>query len=137
MNLDASIPASGAEGVPYFERRELINGVLAHSAEMFIGQVLGAGGVGGELTEVPFEPAVIEIINEAGATPTWTKHVNLGSGFIGLAVAAAAADATANAPTLTEVGDNDWTVGLVTGDAPDGETVTVICYGARDVNGGL
>lgn len=135
--MDGQVPASGAEQVPYKDNRELINGTLRHMAEMYMGQVLGAGGAGGSLLNVPFEPAAIEIINEAGATPTWIKYVNIGGTLIGVTVAAAVADGTANAPALTEVGDNDWTITVDTADAPDGETVTVIVYGFRDIAGGL
>lgn len=135
--MDSQIPETGAEQVPYKDNRELVNGALRHMAEMFCGQVLGAGGAGGDLLNVPFEPAAIEIINEAGATPTWIKYVNINGTLIGVTVAAAVADGTANAPTLTEVGDNDWTIGVDTADAPDGETVTVIVYGYRNIAGGL
>lgn len=131
------IPEKGADAVPYFDQREAAQGLLKHATEAFIGQVTGADGAGGDLENVPFEPALIEVINEGGGTPTWTKFVNLGSGGIGLEVAASAADATADFPTLTRVGEGDWTVTLATGTAPDDETVTVVCYGVRDVAGGL
>lgn len=120
----------------YQDQKQIVRKLGAHLTECFMGQVLGAGGAGGDLENVPFEPALVEVINEAGATPTWWKFAMLGTP-IGLTVAAAAADATGNAPTLTQVGEGDWTVELDTTVAPDGETVTVVCYGFRDVDGSL
>jgi hypothetical protein len=136
--MEAQIP-TGVESPVYLDARQISRGLSQHLPEAFIGQVTGAGGAGGTLSGVPFDPAVVEIINEAGATPQWAKYVFLGSGTIGLSVVLAAADATANAPTVTRVPGPPVTfdVGVVTADAPDAEVVTVICYGMRDVNGGL
>lgn len=121
----------------YQDQRQIVRQLGAHLAECFIAQGDGAGGAGFEVTNVPFQPAVIEAINEGGATPTVSKFVYATSGTVGVAVAAAAADGTANAPTLTKVGNGDWTVSLPTALAPDTETVTLIMWGARDVGGSL
>jgi len=135
---ESAIP-TGVQSPVYLDARQITRGLGQHLPEAFVGQVTGAGGAGGTLAGVPFDPAVVEVVNEAGAIPTWTKHVMLTGGAIGIAVAAAAADATATAPTITRVAGPPVTfsVALTTGVAPDAELVTVICYGVRDVNGGL
>jgi hypothetical protein len=133
--MEAQIP-TGVERPVYQDSRDIVRGFGQHIPEMFIGQVTGAGGAGGSLLNVPFEPILMEVINEAGATATWHKFVNFGTP-IGISIAAAAADGTANAPTVTRVGANDFTVALNTTVAPDAEVCTVICYGIRDVNGSL
>jgi hypothetical protein len=134
---EAQIPANGAADVPYADHRQISRGLMGHAGECFVGQVTGAGGAGGTLSAVPFEPAVIEIINEAGAAPALTKYVNLASGVIGVQIILAAADATGTAPAITQAGANDWDILLNTADAPDTEVVTVIVYGVRDTDGGL
>lgn len=122
----------------YQDQRQIVRNLGSHLPEAFMGQVTGAGGAGGDLENVPFEPALVEVINEGGGTPTWHKFAYpAGGSALGVSVAAAAADGTANAPTLTQVAEGDWTVGLNTTVAPDGETCTVIVYGFRDVAGSL
>jgi len=135
--MDSQVPATGAGGIPYKDNRELINGVLRHMPEMFLGQVLGAGGIGGVLAGIPFEPATIEIINADGSAPAFTKYAYPGGVGTGVQILAATLDATAEAPVLAQVGPNDWTATLDVADAPNAETVTVIVHGFRDIAGGL
>lgn len=126
------------ETVPYQDQRELVRRLGAHLPEAFMGQVTGAGGAGGSLLNVPFQPALIEVINEGGATPTWHKFAYPdGGSALGVSVAAAAADGTSNAPTLTQVGAGNWTIALNTTVAPDAEVCTVIVYGFKVVAGSL
>ncbi len=133
---ESVIPAEGKDDVPYADHRAIARGLMGRVCEAIIGTVLGAGGAGGSLLLVPFEPAVIEIINAAGATPAFTKYVMLGTPE-GVQIILGALDATAEAPAVTQVGANDWTILLNTADAPDGETVLVTVYGVRDVTPGL
>lgn len=129
---------SGAETPVYQDQRQVVRKLGAHLEECFMGQVTGAGGAGGDLAGIPFEPALVEIINEAGATPAWAKYAMLATP-IGVRIAAAAVDATADAPAVAVVAGppQTWTLTLDTADAPDAETVTVIVYGFRDVAGSL
>lgn len=130
---------SSVESPVYVDQKQITRNLGSHLAEAYIGQITGAGGAGGTLSGVPFDPALIEVLNEAGATPTTWKFVNLASGGIGVTTAAAVADATASFPTVTRVAGPPitWDVAVPTAVAPDTEVVTVICYGARDVAGGL
>lgn len=132
--IESAVPEA-TESPVYLDGRQIARGLGRHLTESFVGQITGGGGAGGTLEEVPFEPMLIEVINEAGATPTWHKFVMLDTP-IGVTVAAAAADGTANAPTVTG-SDNDFDVALNATVAPNGETVTVICYGVREVGGSL
>ncbi|HET6494946.1 MAG TPA: hypothetical protein VFH61_06235 [Thermoleophilia bacterium] len=137
--IESQIAANSPSAQPqYLDAAQIARGLGQHLTECFIGQVLGAGGVGGTLTGIPFNPAVIEIINEAGSAPAFTKYVMLATP-IGVQIILAAADATSEAPAVSAVAGppRTWSALLDTADAPDGETVTVICYGARDVNGSL
>lgn len=127
----------GTETPVYQDQLSIVRGLGAHLTETFMGQVLGAGGAGGSLLNVPFQPASIEVINEAGSTPAWSKYVYPGGVGIGVLVTTATADATSEAPALTRVAEGDWTIVLDTADAPDGETVTVIVQGFREVAGSL
>lgn len=134
---DSAIPATGAAKIPYQDDREIVNVTTRHMTEAFMGQVLGAGGVGGVLAGIPFQPAVIEIINADGAAPAFTKYAYPAGVGTGVQIILGALDATAEAPVLAQVAANNWTATLDTADAPDAETVTVIVYGFRDIAGGL
>lgn len=121
----------------YQDQKQIVRKLGAHLTECYLGQVLGAGGAGGALTGIPFQPAVIEIINADGATPAFTKYAYPAGVGTGVQIILGALDATAEAPVLSQVGPGDWTATLNTADAPDAETVTVIVYGFRDVAGSL
>jgi hypothetical protein len=132
----AAIPARGADSVPYATHRELAQGLLKHLTESFAGFILGAGGVGGSLLGIPFQPTAILLMDTttpllqlmAPTTPAGTfKHVNV-------ATAAAAAVAI---PAATKAVDGTWTQTLPTTLAPDGVTVTLLILGFRDVGGSL
>lgn len=124
------------ETTPYQDQRQIVRGLGAHLGEMWMAQAAGAGGAGCDIEGVPFEPALVEIINQAGATPAWSKCIYpAGGSAIGVTIAAAAAAATA--PTLTQAAEGDWDIAIPTALAPDGETVTVIVYGFRDVASSL
>jgi hypothetical protein len=120
----------------YQDQLAIVRNLGAHLTEAFIGQVAGAAGAGGDLENVPFEPALVVTLNDAGSTPTVGLFALLGAGTVGMTVAAAAAAAAADA-TVTQVASGNWTIGLPTGLAPDGETVTVLAFGFRDVAGSL
>lgn len=135
---ESTIPSEGSEQVPYKDNRELINGTLRHMGETFIGQVTGAGGIGGILTGVPFDPAIIETINEVGAAPSTSKYVMLATP-IGIQTILGVLDATSEAPVVTRQAGPPVTFDVAIGvaDAPNAEVTTVICYGTRDIAGGL
>jgi len=135
MFSDSQLPADGAAAIPYKDNRELVNGVLRHGAEKFYGSVVGAGGIGGTLVNVPFEPAAIKAINAAGATPAVHESIFATGGAVHTTTAAAVA-ANATPPTLAQVGTNDWTITFPVGMLPNGETLTVEVTGARDIAGG-
>jgi hypothetical protein len=135
--IESQIP-TGVESPVYLDARQIARGMGQHLTECFVGQVTGAGGAGGTLTGVPFNPALIETINEAGAAPSHSKYVMLGTP-IGIQTILAVADATTEAPSVAAVAGPPptWDVTIDTADAPDAEVTTVICWGARDVNGSL
>lgn len=132
---ESTIPANGAEQVPYKDNRELVNGSLRHMGEAFLAQGTGAGGAGFSILNVPFEPAVIVALNPAGAAPAVHHSVFSPTPAHTTTILAVAANATP--PVLTQVGDQDWTVAIPTAMAPDGEVVTLLIYGVRDIGGSL
>lgn len=117
----------------YQDQRQIVRGLGAHLTEMYAAKVVGAGGAGGSITEVPFEPAVIEVYEPTG--PTMVKSIFAADGAVHIDAITGAANATP--PTKTQVGEGNWTVGLPTALAPDGDTATVLIYGFRDVAGSL
>lgn len=130
--MEAEIP-TGVESAVYLDARQIVNGLMGRVPEAFIGKIVGAGGAGGSLTGVPFEPAVIFCLEPTGPTGTLsvfrsdaTAHVNM----ITLAAATLV-------PTVTKVGDQNWTIAAPTGLAPDGDTVTVLAFGVKNALSGL
>ena len=135
MYADSQVPATGAAGIPYKDNKELVNGVLKHVPELFVAQGTGAGGAGFAITNVPFEPAALVSLNQAGANPAICHSIYSPTAAHTITILAVAANA--NPAVITQVGDNDWTVTLTTQMAPDGEVVTVLLFGSRDVSGSL
>ena len=137
-HAELSIP-TGVESTVYQDARQITRDLGRHATEAFIGQITGSGGAGGTLTGIPFDPAIIETINEAGATPSNSKYVMLGSGAIGIQTILGVLDATSEAPVVTRVPGPpvSFSALIDVADAPDAEVVTVICYGVREGNGSL
>lgn len=123
---------TGVADIPYADYRTIAQGLLKHASSVFMGTVLGAGGAGDTLEGVPFEPALIFAMNPAGATAT--MHFSAFGAAADHMSFAAAATANANPPVLSGSG-NDYDVALPTQMAPDGETLTVVCFGFAEVGG--
>lgn len=142
-NRDNQIPAA-TDRPKYPDHREVVRNLGQHLSEVYIAKVTGAGGAGGVVEGVPFEPAVIEAINPGGASPAWYKSVYTNDGSqVHIQSVTSGAGTTdiavnANPPTLAEdTGPTDWDVTVPTQMAPNGETVTLVIYGSRDVNNSL
>lgn len=137
-HAELSIPTS-VESAVYLDAQQITRDLGRHGTETFIGQVTGAAGAGGTLAGVPFDPAIVETINEAGAAPSNSKYVMLTSGAIGIQTILGVLDATSEAPTVTRQAGPPVTFDVLidVADAPDAEVVTVICYGVREGNGSL
>lgn len=126
------IPADGSSGIPYPDYHQVVKGVFKHGSELFIGTVTGAGGAGGTLEGVPFEPVLVVCLNPAGSTPA--VHISaFGAAADHMTIAAASA-ANANPPVISGSGV-DWDVALTTQMAPDAEVLTVLCWGCREAGG--
>jgi hypothetical protein len=124
----------------YQDQTDIVRKLGAHLAEKVMVQGTGAAGAGFTITGLPFEPAEIEAINEAGATPALHKWVYPdGGSALGVSIAAAAADGTANAPGITRQAGPPvtWDVAVNTTIAPDTEVVTLLITGFRVVGGSL
>lgn len=119
------IPTS-IESIPYLDPLTLAQGMFKHAASFHMGTVTGAGGVGGTLEGVPFEPAIIVCLNPAGVAPA--VHIStFGDAADHVSIILATA-ANATPPVITGSA-NDWDVALPIGMAPDAEVLTVICIG--------
>lgn len=130
------IAIQGATETPvYQDQRQIVRQLGAHLSESFVGQVVGAGGAGGDLENVPFEPAVI-IVSEATG-PTLTLSIRGGAMPADVEVLMTTGAVNANPPVVSQVGEGDWTISLPTALAPDGDTATVLVMGLRDVGGSL
>ncbi len=126
---------TGIQDVPYATFREIAQGILKHVGEMFVAEVLGAGGVGGTFV-CPFEPAVVIISEVTG--PLLQIQFPGSSGTVGINMVdgtAASADATYAAVDADDK-SLGFTVTLPTGVVPDADTATVFVIGFRDVIGG-
>lgn len=128
---ETQIPA-GVADVPYPDHHKIVRGLGRHMTEMYAGEVTGAGGAGGSLLNVPFEPAMVRVVRPHATTS-----------ILNLTIFAASATTSVNEKdgtvgtnaTKTKVADGNWTVGLPTGIAPDGVTVQVIVHGFADAGG--
>jgi hypothetical protein len=134
--IESQIPEPTASPI-YLDAQQIARGLGRHLTESFLGSVTGAGGVGGTITGVPFEPVIVRAINAAGATPAVHESFFPDTGTARHVTTAAAAAANATPPTLTQVGENNWTVTLPVGMAPNGETLLVHIIGFRPVGGSL
>lgn len=132
--MESQIP-TGVESPVYLDGRQISRGLGQHLSEAYVAQGTGAGGVGFAVLNVPFEPAVIVALNPAGAAPAVHHSIFSPTPAHTTTILAAAANATP--PTLTKVADNDWTITVPVGMAPDGEVLTLLVYGVRDIGGSL
>jgi hypothetical protein len=134
--IDARIKTPVQE-VPYPDQQEISGGLCQRMMECFMQRVTGAGGAGGSALLCPFQPAIVEVVNALGATPRYNKSY-FGDGVTAQHISIILATAAnANPPTLTRVAANNWTIGIPTQLAPDGEAVYVVCYGFRVSNGSI
>jgi len=127
--------APATETALYQDQTEIVRGLGKHLTEAFIAQVLGAGGAGGAILNVPFEPAVIEVSEATG--PTLTKSIRGGGMPAAVELNMISGAVNANPPVVTQVGPGAWTVTLPTALAPDGDTATVVMYGVSHAGGSL
>lgn len=134
----AGLQADGFQGrtdVPYAQRAEIANALLRHATETFVGQVVGAGGAGGAIVNVPFEPSIILMSEATG--PTLSLLVRGGGLAADVAVDMVLGGVNATPAVVTQVGPGDWTVTLDTAEAPDGDTATVVILGFKQAGGSL
>lgn len=131
---EAQIPANGAQSVPYVDHRELVNGLFAHVGEVFVAEGVGAGGAGVEITGIPFEPGVILLSENTG--PLLQLQFPTAGGKVDINMISGAAAGAAIAAAVQQP-DGTWNIQLTTAQAPDGDTASLVCFGVRDVAGGL
>jgi len=131
---EAQIP-TGVESPVYLDARQIARALGRHMTESYLAQGTGAGGAGFTVLNVPFEPARIKAVNPAGVAPAVHESYFTPTPAHTTTILAVAANATP--PTLTKVGNNDWTVTVPVGMAPDGEVLTLLIEGVREGNGSL
>lgn len=133
--MDNAIP-TGVQSAVYQDARQLAGGLLGYVPECFIGQVLGAGGAGGNLDGVPFEPAVIIALEATG--PTGTLMIRgLAGGAADVKVNLITLAAATIFPTISQLSATSWRVACPTALAPDGDTTTLLCFGVKNSLSGL
>lgn len=131
---------AATESTIYQDQKQIVRKLGAHLSEAYMAKVTGAGGAGGSVEDVPFEPAYIEVWDVANLS--LYKSYFASDGAVHMSVIDTGAGATdlaanANPPVLTQVAEGDWTVALPTQMAPDGDTVVVLIKGFRNVAGSL
>jgi len=131
---DNAIPAPTDKPV-LPDNHTVARGLCKHMTEHFMAVVTGAGGAGGSVTGVPFKPAIIRVVNAAGATPRTNESYFPDGGTARHVSTTTAVAANANPPTITEVSATSYTIGIPTQLAPDGEVVIVECVGFRATGG--
>lgn len=123
----------------YQDQEQIVRRLGSHLGEMFAGQVTGAGGAGGDLEGIPFEPAAVLVYNLDAGTPfaQFAPPQRLGTAAEQLNIGAAAGPGSAAIPAGVKQEDGTWTLSLPTAIAGDGDVVEVIVWGFRDVGGSL
>lgn len=125
---EAQIP-TGAQDVPYATQHSIATKFGKHMTEAFVGEVTGAGGAGGDLTGIPFDPAIVLISEATG--PALQLQVPGSSGDVDINMITGAAAGTA-IPAAVAQADGTWTISLPTGLAPDADVVSCVCLGFRE-----
>ena len=125
---EAQIP-TGAQDVPYATQRDIATKFGKHTTEAFVGEVVGAGGAGGDLTGIPFDPAIVLISEATG--PALQLQVPGSAGDVDINMITGAAAGTA-IPAAVAQANGTWTISLPTGLAPNGDTVSCVCLGFRE-----
>ena len=128
------VPTQGKDAIPYPSWLEIVQKIMKHGAEAFVGEVLGAGGAGGDLAGIPFEPAVIVLSENTG--PLLQLQVPGSAGKVDINMISGAAAGTA-IPAAVQQPDGTWTLSLPTGLVPDGDTASLVILGVRQVGGSL
>ena len=123
----------GVNGVPYSDHKEIAN-TLRHAAEVFVGNVTGAGGVGGVLSGIPFEPAIIDLYEPAG--PVMQRDLP-GAGGTRVKVNLITGAAAATAFVIATDGPGFWKVTFAVGHIANAAVATIVCTGFRSVGGSL
>ncbi len=128
---DQNIPTPAAN-IPYADFRQIARGFAGLRAEMFVGQITGAGGVGGTLA-IPFDPVVVITMETTNAAskitilivPTSVQLiVETGLTTTGLSVED---DADSKPRVVT----------MTTAKVPDADVAEVICFGVPEIEGTL
>lgn len=131
---ESQIPADGKSGVPYADRREMV-GQFRHGAEMFVGEVYGAGGAGGVLRAIPFEPAAVRLY--VTATPLKQITVVGATGQIDIDDITGGAAADPLVIAADDLNPGKWKVTIPFASLADGDRANLICEGCRQVGGSL
>lgn len=132
---EQQIPQRGADATPYPDHREVANKILRHGADMFVGEVAGAGGVGGVLSGIPFEPAIVDVYEPVA--PVMQRQVPGSGGAVDVNLITGAAASTALVVAVDDASAPSWKVTLAVGHVANGRTATVVCTGFRDAGGSL
>ncbi len=130
---ESQIPTTGKDDIPYPSHNKLAT-MFRHGAEMYVGEVLGAGGVGGVLDNIPFEPAIVDVYEPVApvmqrSMPGSAARVDVN----GISGAAAATAVVIGAGTTA----GTFKVTLAVGHVANGRTATVVCTGFRQLGGSL
>jgi hypothetical protein len=131
---ETQIPAAGHESPPYIDQREIVNKFGLLYTEAFVGEILGAGGAGGSLANIPFQPAVIVLSEATG--PLLQLQVPGSGGAVDINMITGAA-AGAAIPAAVKQADGTYTLSLPTGLVPDGDTASLLILGFREGANGL
>lgn len=131
---EKQVPTTGAERIPYSTAEQIARGYLKHMTESFVGQITGAGGAGGTLADIPFEPAVVVLVNPG---TLFQLSMPISGGRISINAISGAAAGTATPAATQDPTTKKWSLALPTGLAPDGDPVHVLCFGVSDIDGGL
>lgn len=132
---ELQLPTSGAQSVPYPTYRAVASKYLSHSTDSYVGEVTGAGGVGGSLRGIPFQPAIVDVYEPVA--PLAQRQIPGSAGAIDINLITGAAAAAAIVVAVDDPTVPSWRVNLVAGIAVNGRVVHVVCQGFRDQGGSL
>lgn len=131
---DAAIPSTGAAAVPYPTWREVARGLLKNGAEMFFGGPFDGTGSAIVVSDLPFDPACVVLINRDGLAWAVKTPGMAGDDCVKFVTDGTMSYITSDGITL---GTKSFTIGTDGDLNVDTEELHYIAVGARDTGGSV
>lgn len=128
-HAEQQIPQDGAASVPYADQYEIARALMGRGAEMVAGSVTTPSSGTLDVTDLPFDPAAVVLINETDAG-LFVHTPSMGDGeMLKLTDTPALSFVSSNGITL---GDKQFTIGTDSDLNGNGDTVHYLAIGFPD-----